>query len=795
MEDIFEDEYQRSAKGPFNLKYFLTKLLANYVVILLTVLIALFGAYIYLRYSTPKYQISSYILVGGGALESNANSILTNVGLVSNVDNSLAAVNNEIFILRSHAINGKVVDSLQLNVIVSKMGRLKNQLIVKDNLPVTIQVHKSNPNISSPEYGLTLQENGFTIEDNGQSIHGVYGKPIILNSDTITFEKKMGVPIDKEVYSFQLAGRSQTIAKFISQLSVEPSRNGGAGLLKLSVIEEIPELAENYIQVLIHSYNVSYLDYKNQAIRRALSFLSQRLETIGSELNKQEEEIGAFKASNKLYDISSTAGNLLTDLQSLDDQKSQSIFQNELLMMVQNSILKASNNEEIIATNNGLSDPILISQVQQYNELVLRKQMIQTTGAESDPRLSIVNEQLANVRNNTLLNIANIRKQFKASNEHLSSLENSQNSKFNTLPEKEKEYVELNRKVSIKETQYLFLLQKKEETEIQLVSSDAERSRTVDDVLNEGKVWPVTLDVYGMALMIGFVFPCFIILLRILLNQKIETREEIENAINIPILGELSLSHSEEPIVISKNNRSAIAEQFRAIRSNLSFMEANETNKVFVVTSCTSREGKSFVSLNLGNSLALSEKRVAILELDLRKPILSEKLGLKNKVGISSFIIDKTMQPADIIQPLKAYPNLFLLSSGPIPPNPGELIIHPRITELIAYLKENFDFIILDTPPFGLVADALNLAALSDLSIFIIRPDHSLRSSLTLLNDLYKNKKFPNLSVIVNGIRPKKGYGYGYGHGYGYGYGYYADDVIKKENSLIKFFKRLLRIT
>jgi tyrosine-protein kinase Etk/Wzc len=793
MEDVFEDEYQRSPKGSFNLKYFLTKLLANYVVILLTMLIALLGAYIYLRYSTPKYRISSYILVGGGELESNANSILTNVGLISSVDNTLASVNNEIFILKSHAINGKVVDSLQLNVIVSKIGRFNNQPIIKDNLPVNFHVRKSNLNNNSPEYGLTLNEEGFIIDDNGESIKGFYGKPLILNSDTITFNKKSGATINDDTYLFQLTGRSQTIAKYISQLGVEATKNGGVGLLKLSVVEEVPEIAEKYIQVLIHSYNESYLDYKNQAIRRALTFLNQRLETIGSELNAQEQEIGEFKARNKLYDISTTAAELLMKLQDLDDQKSQYTFQNELLLMIQSSMQNASDNEEIIATNNGLSDPVLLSQVQQYNELVLRKQMIQTTGAKSDPRLGIVNEQLANVRSNTLLNIANIRKQFQASNNHLSSLENSQNNEFNTLPEKEKEFVELHRKVSIKEAQYLFLLQKKEETDIQLVSSDSERSRTVDDVLNEGKVWPITLDIYGIALMIGLLFPCFIILLRVLLNQKIETREEIEHAINIPILGELSLSQSDDPIVISKNNRSAIAEQFRAIRSNLSFMENTETHKVFLVSSCIGGEGKSFVSLNLGNSLALSEKRVAILELDLRKPILSEKLGVENKLGITSFIINKTMHPSEIIHPLKEYPNLFLLGSGPIPPNPGELIIHPRVTELIIYLKDNFDYVILDTPPFGLVADALNLAALSDLSIFVIRPDHSLRSSLTLLNDLYKDKKFPNLSVIVNGIRPRKGYGYGYGHGYGYGY--YSEDVIKKENSLIKFFKRLLRIT
>jgi tyrosine-protein kinase Etk/Wzc len=790
MEDLFEDNKQEHQESnPFDFKHFLSKLLSNYFWIILAMFISLFSAFLYLRYTTYNYQISGYILVGGAELETGANDILANAGLINTAEKKESAVSNEIFILKSHKINGKVIDSLQLDINVIRSGALKDKPILNESLPIIFNVKKFNPNTSSALYNLRLNNNNYYIHADEIKHTGSYGVPLVINKDTVTISKKNHQHILNEEYKLQFNNRLNTIKKYIGRLNIQPVTNGGVGLLKISIIDEVPERASQYIDVLIQTHNLSYLDYKSQAIRRALTFLGDRLETVSTELSQQENEVKNFKADNKIYDISATATELLTSLQTIDIQKDANNYQQNLLSLVENSLKKPSGNDEIVASANGLQDPVLISQVTAYNELVFKKQLIKNSGTIEDPRLAPITEQLKDVKTSILQNIKNIKGQFSVLDNNVKSQENTVSGKFQTLPEKEKQFVELTRKLNIKESQYIFLLQKKEETEIQLVSSDGDRSRTVDDILNEGLVDPIPSKIYAIAAMIGLLIPSLIIFLRVFLNQKIETRKEVENGTSVPIIGELGISETKDPIVISANNRSVIAEQLRAIRTNLSFISANEEQKVFLVTSTMSGEGKSFLSLNLGNSLAISGKKVAILELDLRKPMLSKNLGIHNKVGISSFLVQRDIKPADIIQPVNNYPNLFLLNSGPIPPNPGELIISPRMEELMSYLNAKYDYIILDLPPVGLVADALSMAKFADISLFVIRPNYSFRSSLRLVNDLKIAKKFPKVSIVLNGLKPQQGYGYGYG--YGYGNGYYVEDEQKSNTIIEKILKKL----
>lgn len=789
MENLFEDNTQQQEGSSFDFKHFLSKLLSNYIWIILALIISLFAAFLYLRYSTSRYQISGYILVGGAELETGANDILANAGLINSADKKESAVSNEIFILKSHKINGEVIDSLNLDIDVIRTGALKDKKVLDESLPINIVVKKANPNATSALYKLNINNANYSISEEGIQRAGVYGLPLVINNDTVTISKKLNQNIANTEYSLQFHSRLSTLKKYISRLTIQPVSNGGVGLLKISIIDEMPELANQYINVLIHAYNLSYVEYKSQAIRRALIFLGDRLNTVSSELEQQENQVKDFKANNKIYDVSATANELLSNLQTLDVQKGANDYQDKLLNLVENSLRKSPGEEEIVASASGIQDPVLSVQVATYNELVFKKQLIQNSGTKEDPRLAPINEQLNDVKNNILKNIGNIKRQFIALGNNVQSQENTITSKFQTLPEKEKQFVELSRKLTIKETQYIFLLQKKEETEIQLVSSDGDRSRTVDDILNEGLVDPIPSKIYALSALIGLLTPTLIIFLRVFLNQTIETRKEIEKGTSVPILGELGISKSDEPIVISANNRSIIAEQLRAIRTNLSFISANEAQKVFLVTSTISGEGKSFLSLNLGNSLAISNKRVAILELDLRKPMLSKNLGIHSKVGISSFLVQKDISPDQIIQPVENYPNLYLLNSGPIPPNPGELIINTRMEELMSYLKANFDYVILDLPPIGLVADALSMARFADISLFVIRPNYSIRSSMHLVNDLYADKKFPKLSIVLNGLEPKNGNGYGYG--YGSGGGYYAEDIPNSDTLFQKFLKKL----
>jgi tyrosine-protein kinase Etk/Wzc len=799
MEDFVEEE-ERS-QNSFNFKLYLFKLATYYKWIICGMIIALLGGYLYLRYKVPSYEINGYILVGGGDLEGGSNGVLSNAGMINPADIALNTIDNEIFILKSHKIISAVVDSLDLDIDLSKDGKIKNQPVFKDSLPVKILVKKpfKSIDVPGPLYKLTLTDKNFKLNFSEKDFVGQYGKSFILDKDTVLISKKDTFAIHgkDEVYNFQIEGRRQTIRKYQGRLSVLQPKNTGIGLLRLSVIDEVPMRARSFIDVLIYSYNTSYLIYKNEAIKRALKFLTERLNSVSVELEKQENLVRDFKTSNKVFDVSATATELLSELQGADLQKSQNDYQLDLLKLVEASVKNHNGTEELVPNTAGLTDPVLLTQITSYNTLVQQKQTILTISTANDVRLPSINDQLKKLGENILKNVTNIRSQFTANKTFLYGQNNKFLNRFLSLPEKEKLYIELNRKLTVQETLYTYLLQKKEDTQLQFVTSDIVRSRTVDDTLTDGLVEPKPVLIYSFALGLGVLLPCLIIFAVVFFNDRIETRREVEDGTSTPILGELSLSDSLKPIVITSTNRTAIAEQFRSIRTNLSYIGTGTMKKVFVVTSSVSGEGKSFVSLNLANSMAIIGKKVVVLELDLRKPMLSRKIGINNEIGLSQYLVNNEIDPAKIIAPLVDYPNLYLISSGPIPPNPGELITSSRMEDLIKYLRANYDYVIMDSPPVGLVADAMALGRLADTSIFVIRHNYSHRSSLQLLNDLRSAKKLPNLALVINGIKNDKSSGYGYGsggYGYGgYGYGYYSDDEEKVTGTVFTNIKNIFK--
>jgi tyrosine-protein kinase Etk/Wzc len=312
MEDFLDEERNASS---FDFKYYLLKLKVNYKWICLGLIVSFLAAFLYLRYDVSKYQVDGYILVGGGDIEGGSNAILTNAGLISPTENIQNTIDNEIFILKSLKITGSVVDSLDLDINFTDAGRLKNQPVFKDSLPVKFIVRKpkGTADITRPLYKLTLTNKNFTLERDKENFVGRYDQSFILNKDTILISKNSNfslTPDKSKSYTFQIQSRSRAIKKYLSRLTVAPAKTGGVGLLQLSIIDEIPVRAKRFIEVLIYSYNASYLVFKNESIRRALKFLNERLISVSTELSKQEDLVSEFKVANKLFDVSATAAEL-----------------------------------------------------------------------------------------------------------------------------------------------------------------------------------------------------------------------------------------------------------------------------------------------------------------------------------------------------------------------------------------------------------------------------------------------------------------------------------------------------
>jgi tyrosine-protein kinase Etk/Wzc len=503
------------------------------------------------------------------------------------------------------------------------------------------------------------------------------------------------------------------------------------------------------------------------------------LATVSGELSQQANKVKDFKSSNRVNDVGTSANQILGNLVTLDSRKSETVFKENLLNQVEASI-QLSGQEQIIPNVAALADPGLSAFVDAYNKLVLRKKEILDRGTPQDIRLPEINAGLANAKNSIYTSIGSIRQQLRTANALIASQEQSQTGRFQGMAEKEKDLNQTNRVLGVKDALYTFLQQKIEDKNMEYASAGIAGSRIIDWNISKS-VNPKPYMVYAMGFILGILIPVLVIVVQFMLNNKIETREEVQSITALPIAGEIILDNSKADLVIAEETVSPIAEQFRTLRTNISYMGYGPEKKVLMVTSSVSGEGKSFVSLNLASSLAISSKKVILLEFDLRNPSLSERLGFKKSAGITNFLRGEG-QVDDLVRAVPEMENLSFLSAGtPLPLNPGEIILNPRMKLLFDYLRAHYDYIIMDTPPVEAVSDALSLGKMADLSFFVLRHKYTLRPSIKLINQLHVDQKLPHISLIINGIKP--GYGFQHVYGYGYEYGQMGKGKKKKKSS------------
>ncbi|HVX50615.1 MAG TPA: polysaccharide biosynthesis tyrosine autokinase, partial [Chitinophagaceae bacterium] len=650
----------------------------------------------------------------------------------------------------------------------------KTRPVSLDSIPVSIDLRRSNPESECPPYHLLLGSDSYILKNDSDQFKGVYGMPLLFRGDTVVMQKREPFMISPGGhYQFEYCKRSAAIVKYIQSLNITPNPKGGPGVLRIEVKDEIPVRAMLSIVDLVQSYDVVNLDYNNQALLKEMSFLEQRLATAGKELEEQEKMVSDFKAGNKVYDMPSSANQVLGELPQIDSKKNENKFKKDLLNLIETNINTPSQSDktEVIPNVTSIGDATLTELVNKYNQLITQKATVLEKGAELDPRLPVLNVQIDGLKSNIKKTIDNIRDVISLTDQSLAKQEQVATAKFSQIPNKDKQLIEINRILAIKESLYTFLLQKKEENSLQLASTQIAKSRIIDDGLGGVKQIPAPLMIYGGAFGAAIALPALIIILVMLTHKKIETRQDIESSSKIFIAGEISdIRKKKYEIIVRPENVLPEAEQFRTLRTNISHLSIHHKYKTLLITSSKSGEGKSFISLNLATTFAIGNKKVVLVEFDLRNPSLSIKLGLENTLGVADFL-DGRNNIEDVIHQLDYSPNLFFISCGyPLPPNPGELIFSHRINELFDYLKANFDMVIIDTPPVGPVSDALVLGRWADLSFFVVRQKHTLISTLKLINKLRETNKLPNLTLIMNGITDTREFNYGNDYGYGYGY-------------------------
>ena len=581
---------------------------------------------------------------------------------------------------------------------------------------------------------------------------------------------------------FSLATVKAAANDILKQINISPSSKQST-VIDLSINGEVPQRGEDILNELLNVYNKAAILDKNVLTANTLKFINERLSYVERDLDSVEGTLQRFKAKNKITDISAQGQIYLQTVAANDQKISDLNVQLAMLDQVEKYVKSKGDLGGVVPATLGSDDPVLTDLLQKLSDLELRYTQTKKIVPENNPSVIALIDGINKLKPQVLENITGQRKNLIAARDDMAATNNQYASMLKTIPEKEKELLGISRQQAIKNNIYTFLLQKREETALSFASAVAD-SRIIDRAQSgDLPVSPKRKLIYLAAILGAVVIGVIGLYIRELLTRTIQDRADIEKETSIPILGEVIYDRSKSPIVIAEGKRSLIAEEFRQLRTSLAYMGVDESHKKIMITSSVTGEGKSFIAVNLGISLSLMGKKVVLLELDLRKPKLSEQFQISRENGLSNYLIGKLTAEESIKQTTTS--NLYLIPSGPIPPNPSELIANGRLQELFAYLEFRFDYILIDTAPVNPVTDAFILSPLCDVSLYVVRYDYTPKVLLQKLDDKLKTKGLNNPAIVFNSIK-EKGFGK-YGYGYRYGYGYTENSVKKR---WWQFFKK-----
>lgn len=744
---------------------------------ILSVLLAGGAAYAYLLFQTPIYKIQTSLLIKDDKKGLSEDNILKEMDIFT----PKKVVENEMEILKSYALMDKVVTSLGLDVQYFRPTNTIKQEIY-DESPFRLIVEKGNSELYEADLSIIVESaNRVRINDAlypiNQSIQTPYGRLRVFAPRAL---KATTEPIIVRV-----AAHQEIVEGYLKRLTVDPSSKVSSVLL-MTLEDAVPHKGEAILNKLITEYNQAAIVDKNIVASNTLNFIEERLRLIAGELSTVEKGVESYKSSEGITDLSLQAQVFLATVKDNDDQLNKASIQLGVIQDLERYVTSKSNERGVAPSVLAVSDPVLIGLVSKVTELELQRDQLSRTTTSNNPILQSVEAQIKATKESLSENIQNQKQILVNTQQKLKATNRQLENQIRTIPRKERALVDITRQQSIKNNLYTYLLAKREETALSYASTVAD-SRTIDPPRSKNEpVKPVKSLIFLLFGVFGLMMPVGVLAARDVLNNRVSRRSDVEAVSQVPILGEIVASRHVEPLVMISSQRSIIAEQIRALRTNLQFLRSDPTgSQVIMFTSSISGEGKSFLSLNLGASLALVDRPTVILEMDLRKPKIHSVLGVPNTIGISNYLIQEASLD-DVLQPIPGFPNYQIITCGPIPPNPAELLNSPALEQLFKELRERFSYIIVDSPPIGLVTDAQLIAPHVDATMFMVRHDHTPKAYLRLIDSLYKEHRFQRLNLILNGVGGGESYQYGYGYGYGYGGGYYEESAQVAKASIRK---------
>ena len=766
----------------------------------LSILFFIFLGFLINRYTVPEYSVSSTLLIRDDSnTQLGAENILEGLELFSGKKN----LKNEIVILKSYSVTEQIVKELNLGISYFKKGFIISNELFKNN-PFIVSIDSTKLQVTGAKYEVDfINSESFKLKlkANDKYAYNVINqkfdksKPVDINfekeynfGDTISsplftfsinktsfFDLKK-IRRENKKFSFKLHPKRQFAQKLIKEININPI-NKETSILKLSIKGSNPKKNIEILNKLTDIYIRSGLNEKNIMAVNTINFIDNQLSIIEDSLSFIENQLEKFRLENPNLEIVDKEFGTYFQKQKLDNSLSEQSVNIKYYKSLLNYLKDESNINSIVSpTSMGISNPELNSLINQLLLLYANKGELEITTTDKNPSYQAVLAQIEHTKQTIIENIKNLISSAAIYENDLKNRINQFNSKINKLPEAEKKYIILKRKYQYNEQTAIYLQQKRYEASLAKAGTESDHKVIDAARLDSQKpIKPKKTLTYFLMLIIAFFVPISIISIKRFFSDTINTKSDIKNNSSVPIIGLIGHSDKSTSLVVPNSTKSIITESFRSLRTNIQYIAADKAKKIISVTSSIGGEGKTFVTMNLASIFALSNHKTILIGGDLRKPKLHNSFKVNKNQGLSNYLINKS-NLEDIINKTNIK-TLDVIASGPIPPNPAELLDSPKMNELLTILNEKYDYVIIDTPPIGLVTDGVILMQYADANLYIVRHNYSKIKSLSVVNNIFKNKNISNLNIVINDYTQNEGYGYGYGYGYGNdGYGYYETD-------------------
>lgn len=692
------------------------------------------------------------------------------MGVLGNLFGAQGSVNDEYHVLSAHSIYYSTVREMGYNKHhYVRTGFMRAREMFGEEVPIEIEAPTGIGDTLKVQLAFNIaakpdHQAKITFSADGEKLvkNLKVQLPYTLSTDYGDFliTPTPAFPADESVKTIVTISGFHAAAEDLAQdLSVEIP-NKRANVITMGLNTPYPRQGEKILDEMVSQYNIRGIEEKNLQAIKTRDFLNERIALLEGDLNVAEADIQSYKQKQGIVDVKVETVYQTEKRGKIEEELIKAEVQNEVLKMTAEYVSDPGNAYDLIPApaieNKGLQDAI-----GKYNELVLRRMQLASNAKSGNMALRNLNEQIDAMRASVASSLERAYQSGEASARDLRKELNSTMGRLGQVPDQERTYVDKERQRQIKQEIYLFLLQRQEENAIMLANATP-KGIIVDEAYTLKK--PLGMSnkmVLLICLLLGLFMPPVVLYLRKVIMNRVETRNDVEKATDVPILGEISLSRSGKHLVVDKAETSSTAELFRLMRSNLLFVINPPKEKVVLVTSASPGEGKSFIATNLAASLAILGKRVLIVGMDVRKPRLAQRLNIDPRFGLTQYLAGNDIPVDKLIEPVPGCENLDVMVSGPVPPNPSELLTSPRLDELMNQLRELYDFIIVDTAPVGRVSDTFALNRIADASIFVVRLGRGSLSDLQVADEIYRNKRLKKLSIAINGAPARRSYGYG----------------------------------